>query len=116
MVLYGIILVPLAKKLRVADPGLLSPFYTDDAAFDGSEHLSAHLLKLLMNRGPERGYFTKLAKSLFSLDTMGQEETTRREFAAEWLELNFVSRSRYLGVYLGPQEDLTVWVKPKLEA
>ena len=35
MVLYGITLVPLAEELRAADPGLLSPFYADDAAFDG---------------------------------------------------------------------------------
>ena len=36
MVLYGITLVPLAEELRSADPGLISPFYADDAAFDGS--------------------------------------------------------------------------------
>ena len=33
--LYGITLVPLTKKLGVADTGLLSPFYADNAAFDG---------------------------------------------------------------------------------
>ena len=36
MVLYGIPLVPQAEELRAADPGLLSPFYADDVAFDGS--------------------------------------------------------------------------------
>ena len=36
MVLYGINLVLLTKGLRAADLGLLSPFYADDAAFDGS--------------------------------------------------------------------------------
>ena len=35
MVLYRITLVPLAEELQAADPGLLSPFYVDDAAFDG---------------------------------------------------------------------------------
>ena len=35
MVLYGINLVRLAEELRAADPGLLSPFYADDALFDG---------------------------------------------------------------------------------
>ena len=39
------------------------------------------------------------------------EEGARREFAAEGLVLNFVSGSRYLGAYLGPQEELDVWVK-----
>ena len=51
MVLYGITLVPLDEELRAADPGLLSPFYADDAAFDGLAQRSAQLLKLLMNRG-----------------------------------------------------------------
>ena len=35
MVLYGITLVPLVEELRAADLGLLSPFYADNAAFDG---------------------------------------------------------------------------------
>ena len=30
--------------------------------------------------------------------------------------MNFVSGSRYLGAYLGPQEELAVWVKPQVEA
>ena len=37
MVLYGITPVPLAEELQAAEPGLLSPFYTDEASFDGSE-------------------------------------------------------------------------------
>ena len=36
MVLYGITLVSLAEELRAVYPGLLPPFYADDAAFDGS--------------------------------------------------------------------------------
>ena len=50
------------------------------------------------------------------MDTPGQEAAARREFAAEGLTLNFVSGSRYLGAYLGPQAELEVWVKPKVEA
>ena len=40
MVFYGVTLVPLARDIRAADPGLLSPFYADDAAFDGSAQWS----------------------------------------------------------------------------
>ena len=97
MVLYGITLVPLAEELRAADPGLLSPFYADDAAFDGLARRSAQLLKLLMKRGLDRGNFPKPAKYLFILDTPGQEEAAKREFAKEGLCLNFFSGSRYLG-------------------
>ena len=34
----------------------------------------------------------------------------------EGLAHNFVSGSRYLGEYLGPQEELEAWVKPQVEA
>ena len=33
----------------------------------------------------------------------------------EGLTLNFVSGSRHLGAYLGPQEELEAWVKPQAE-
>ena len=56
MVLHGITLVLLVKELRAADPRLLSPFYADDADFDGSPRRSAQLLKLLIKRGTDRGY------------------------------------------------------------
>ena len=101
MVLYRITLVPLAEELRAEDPGLLSPFYADDVAFDGLAQRSAQLLKLLMKKGPDRGYFPEPAKFLFISDTPGQEEAAKREFAKEGLVLNFISGSRYLGAYLG---------------
>ena len=78
MVLYGITLIPLSEELRAADSGLLSLFYTDDAAFDSSARRSAQLLKLLMERGPERGYFPELDKFLFISDTPVQEEAAKR--------------------------------------
>ena len=78
MVLYMITLVPLVEELRAADLGLLSPFYADDAAFYGLARRSAQLLKLLMKRGPDQGYFPEPAKSLFILDTPGQEEAVKR--------------------------------------
>ena len=106
MVLYGINFVPLAKELRASDQGLLSPFYADDAAFGGLERRSSQLLKLLMKRGPDHVYFTEPARSLFILDTPRQEEAAKREYAVEGLALNFVRGIRYLGAYLGLQEEL----------
>ena len=35
MVLCGITLIPLVVGLRVADPGILTSFYSDDMAFYG---------------------------------------------------------------------------------
>ena len=69
MVLYGITFVPLAEELRAADPGFLSPFYVDDAAFDSSTQRSAQLLNMLMERELLQRYFPETAKSLFILNT-----------------------------------------------
>ena len=69
-----------------------------------------------MRRGPDRGYFPKPYKSLFISDTPGQEAAAKREFESEGLTLNFVSGSRYLGAYLGPQAELEAWAKPQVEA
>ena len=91
MVLYSITLTPLAVKLRVADLGLVSPFYVVDAAFDYSAQRSAQLLKLLMKRGTDRGYFPEPDKSLFISDTPVQEATVKKEFALEEPTLNFIS-------------------------
>ena len=40
----------------------------------------------------------------------------KREFLAEGLTLNFVSGSRYLREYVGPQAELEALVKPQVEA
>ena len=116
MVLYGNTLVPLAKDLKATDPGLLFPFYADDAEFDGLVQRNEQLLKMLIKRVTDRGYSPEPAKSLFILDNPGQEEAAKREFAKEKLVLNFVSGSWYLGEYLGPQDQLEAWVKPHVEA
>ena len=65
MVLYGITLIPLVEELRVADLGLLSPFYMDNVEIDGSAQRRAQILNMLMRRGLDRGYFPERAKSLF---------------------------------------------------
>ena len=65
MVHYRITLLPLVEEIWAADPGLLSPFYVDNAAFDGIEIKSAQLLKLILDRGSNQGYFPEPAKSLF---------------------------------------------------
>ena len=95
--MYGINLVPLAEELREADPGLLSPFHANDAVFNGLARQSTQLLKVLMKRGTDRGYFPNPDKSLFMSDTPVQEDAAKREFEVGGLALRFVSGSRYLG-------------------
>ena len=116
MVLYGITLVPLGEDLRDADPTLFSPFYANDAAFDGLTRRSAAQLLLLMDWGPDKGYFTERAMSLFIADNPEEKEAAKREFERTGLHLNYTYGSKYLGDYLGPREDMEDWVRPKMEA
>ena len=95
---------------------MIYPFYVDDSEFDGSAQRSAQLLNMLMERGLDQGYFTESDKSLFILDTTGQEEAAKREFVVEGLEINFVGGIIYLGDYIGPQEEFAVLIKPQVEA
>ena len=64
--------------MREADPELLEPFYDDDAAFYGLAQRSARLLILLMEWGPDRGYFSDLPKSLLFSNSPAQEEAMWR--------------------------------------
>ena len=116
MVLYGTTLVLLAEELMDADPTLLSPFYANDAAFDGSERWSAAQLRLLMGRCPDRGYFSDPANSLFIADNPEEKEASKREFERAVLNLNCLYGSRCMGGYWEPREELKEWVRPTVEA
>ena len=94
MVLYGINLSPLTEELRDADPTLLSPFYADDAEFDGSARRSVAQLRLLIDWGPERSYFTEQTKSLFISDNPEEKEAARRKSKWAGLNLNCVDGGR----------------------
>ena len=116
MVLYGITLVPIVEELRDSDPNLLSTYYSDDATFDGSERRSAAQLHLLMEQGPDQGYFSNPTKYLFITDNPEEKEAAIREFRLAGLNINYIDDSRYLGAYLGHREELEEWVRPKVEA
>ena len=69
MVHYGITPVPLAEELRASDPGIISPFYTYLAAFNVLAWRRAYLLKLLMEKGPDRGYLPDPDRSQLIADS-----------------------------------------------
>ena len=80
VVLYRITIFPLAEELWSYDPGLLTPFYTDNVVFGRLVRRGTQLLKLLMDRGPYQGYFSDPAKALFIADFPEQEEAVKRVF------------------------------------
>ena len=82
MVLYRITLVPLVEELRAVDIGLLSLFYADDAAFDGSAQRRAQLFKLLMKRGRTRDISPNRLSTSSSWTSQGKER--RRRVNLQW--------------------------------
>ena len=116
MVLYGITLVSLSENLRDTNPTLLSPFYADYVAFDESVRQSAVQLCLLMDQGPDQGYFLDTTRLIFISDNSEEKEAEKRKFKQVGLSLNYIDGSRYLVAYLGPKEQLEAWVSPKVDA
>ena len=90
MVLYGITLVLLSDDLSDADPTLLSPFYADDAAFDGSAWKIAAQLCLLMDRREDQTYFPDPANSIFIADNPEEKEAAKKEFERAGINLNHI--------------------------
>ena len=85
---------PTDRGAEERDPTLLSPFYTDDAEFDGSARRSVAQLRLLIDWGPERSYFTEQTKSLFISDNPEEKEAARRKSKWAGLNLNCVDGGR----------------------
>ena len=77
VVVYGITLAPLVEELKAADPGLISPIHAGDAEFHSSVRRSAHILMLIMGRGPDHGYLPNPARSIFIADSPEKEEAAR---------------------------------------
>ena len=73
-------------------------------------------LRLLMDRGTEQGYFSKLTKSLFIADNSEEKEAAKREFEWVGLNINYVYGCCYLGAYLGTREELEELVRPKVDS
>ena len=111
-----ITLVPLAEELRDADPTLLYPVYADDAVFDQLARRSVVQLRLLIDRELNRGYFPDPAKPLFVTNNPEEKGSERQEFERAVLHINYVDVIRYLGIYLGPMEELEAWVRSKVES
>ncbi len=56
MSLYGVVLMPLASKMREAIPDALQPWYCDDAGAAGEALPNARCVDFLVKFGPVYGY------------------------------------------------------------
>ena len=104
MVLYGLSLLTLDEAMREADPGVLQPWYADDAAMWGPARRNYKLLRALMGKVPYHGYFTDPEK-IWHICREGKEEEEAREvFEAKGIKVRCTRGQRYLGVFSGGRE------------
>ena len=113
MVLYGLAVVPMAESLREAQPDVLQPWYADDAAMVGPASGLAATMRLLMQHGPDRGYFPEPAKSVVI-----SRPDARPVLEAALNEFNFSFRdgARYLGGHIGDAASRLSWLHSKVAA
>eukprot|EP00957_Ditylum_brightwellii_P149057 11349372-Ditylum_brightwellii.AAC.1 len=67
-----------------------------------------------MERGPDRGYFPELEKSIHVCDDPSQVEETRRIFKDEGIgDVIFRGGQRYVGGFIGSKQTRLEWVEPQ---
>ena len=114
MVLYGITLVPLVEELKEVYTTILYPLYPYDVAFDGLVRRSAEQLHMLLDQGPDQGYFPEPDKLILIDNNPKDKEATRREFEQAGSNINHIYGSLYLEDYLGPRGELEECLRPKV--
>ncbi|GAX17715.1 hypothetical protein FisN_UnNu087, partial [Fistulifera solaris] len=114
MIIYGLTLVPLAKRIREATKDVVQPWYADDVALAGPASQIDIAMKLLIKYGPDRGYYPEPEKSqLVCIDPESRLACSR--LLAEY-KFSCVPYARYLGGFIGDRSYLGEWLCPKIEA
>jgi hypothetical protein len=110
MVIYGILLLPLIRKLKIEVPLVDQPWYADDSGAGGKFTGIREYVTALKKHGPARGYFPEPSKSILIVS-----EHNRKAAEIEFKDLGFtvVSGWRYLGGFLGEETEQKLWVEKK---
>jgi hypothetical protein len=114
MVLYGVALLPLIKRLREKHPDVVQPWYADDAAMWGKARRNAKLLRLLVEEGPAAGYFPEPEKS-WHICRKEDMPAARQAFEEEGFpDMQFSEGRRYVGGHVGTLEKEVAWIRPQV--
>ena len=97
VITYGIGVIPLIRELRGAHPRVTQPWYADDAGEGGNfEHITVYL-RDLQARGPIRGYYPELNKSIL---VVALRNVTRVEEFFRGMGIKMVTGHRCLGEFI----------------
>jgi len=112
MLIYGLTLVPLAKRLRDEVPNTNQPWYADDCAMSGTSTSIAKAMVLLLKLGPQRGYFPEPSKSIIVCRADCQEQVAKN---LARFQFQYTDGHRYLGTFLGSPEARQRWLQPQID-
>ena len=113
MIIYGIGNLPLVRELKQQVPDVIQPWFADDASGGGKFLQLGKMIRLLIEKGPARGYFLEPTKSILIVRP-SQVASAITQFAD--VGLTIVTGHRYLGGYLGEPEDERRYIEQKVEA
>ena len=112
MIAYGIGILPLICELRTAHPHATQPWYEYKSDVGGTfEALQDHMRDLLV-RGPLWGNFPEPTKIILVLSLQNFQ---RAEAQFRGMGVRVVTRSRYLGGFIGNQDLYKAWLAEKVE-
>ena len=112
MVLYGLSLVPLARRLRDAVPTTRQAWYADDSAIAGRASGIGKTMELLRLHGPARGYYPEPSKSILicTPDVRDAAQVCLGQF-----DFQYCDGHRYVGGFVGTEESKRAWLTPKIQ-
>ena len=118
MILYGLSLTPLIKKLQLENhttpiPTPLQPWFADDSAIISHPTQTAKFLSSLLKYGPSYGYFIQPEKS-FHICPITEETEAKQIFTSHGININYVRGHEYLGSFLGENESKISWLQPQI--
>jgi hypothetical protein len=110
MVAFGLAVMPLIRRLKREVLHGHQAWYADDATAAASFPFLRTFMERLVELGPAFGYYPEPSKSILVVKEANKAATT--EYFAD-LGFTVVTGHRYLGVFLGANEDLQAWLKDK---
>lgn len=112
MLLFGALLVPMAKAVHIAFPQLLQTWYADDGALAGSTRSFPDAVHLIQKIGPKRGYNLNLSKCVVTCRPKHQE---RAQAVLSEFGFQYRDGARFLRGFIGCGVARKEWLAPQIE-
>jgi hypothetical protein len=111
MILFGLGVLPIAEKMRQAEPSVVQAWFADDSAMSGPAKRVAAAYALLELIGPARGYFPEPAKSIVVCQESKMDQARR---TLERFQFQYCDGHRYVGGFIGSAAARARWLAPKI--